>query len=78
MITQAELKPFEVVHQQDTRVDYGPVTVGEKMMVLPIKTFTATEVVPNGDSAAGRYDTRTTLFTAEFKDYQPAGGTAQK
>jgi hypothetical protein len=77
MITQAELKPSEVVHQQDTRVDYGPVTVGGKSLVLPVKTVTNIEVVPNGDSqAAGRYSTRCTLFSIDFKDYQLAG--AQK
>jgi len=75
MITEAELKPSEVVHQVDERVDYGPVTVGGKMIVLPIKTIIATEVVPNGDSgAAGRFSVRRTLFTSEYKDYQPATG----
>jgi hypothetical protein len=75
LITVADLKPTEVVHQVDERIDYGPVTVGGKMMVLPIKTITNTEVVPNGDSgAAGRFSIRRTLFTSEYKDYQPASG----
>jgi hypothetical protein len=78
MITQAELKPGDVVHLQDTRIDYGPVTVGGKSMVLPIKTVINTEVVPNGESQAGKYSTRSTLFTIEYKDYQLAGATAQK
>ena len=79
MITQLELKPTDVVHQQDTRVDYGPVKVGDKTLVLPMRTVIATEVVPNGDSqAAGRYSTRNTLFTIEYKDHQLAGVTAQK
>ncbi len=74
MITEAELKPSDVVHQEDTRVDYGPVNVGGKMLVLPIKTVIDTEVVPNGDSgSAGRYSTRRTLFTSEYKDYQLGG-----
>lgn len=79
MITEAELKPTEVVHQVDTRIDYGPVKVGDKTLVLPVRTVINTEVVPNGDSqAAGRYSTRCTLFTIEYKDYQLAGATAQK
>jgi hypothetical protein len=79
LITQAELKPTDVVHQQDTRVDYGPVKVGDKTLVLPARTVINTEVVPNGDSqAAGRYSTRCTLFTIEYKDYQLAGTAAQK
>lgn len=74
LVTQPELKQTEVVHQQDTRVDYGPVKVGDKTLILPIRTVINTEVVPNGDSqAAGRYSTRCTLFTSEFKDYQLAG-----
>jgi len=68
----ADLKPSEVVHQVDERIDYGPVTVGGKVVVLPVRSITNTEVVPNGDSgAAGKYSTRRTLFTSEFKDYQP-------
>jgi hypothetical protein len=79
MITQAELKPSDVVHQQDTRVDYGPVKVGDKTFVLPIRTVINTEVVPNGDSqAAGRYSTRCTMFTIEYKNHELAGATAQK
>jgi hypothetical protein len=74
MITKPELKPTEVVHQVDTRIDYVPVTVGGKMMVVPGKTVIETEVVPNGDSgSAGRYSTRRTLFTSEYKDYQLGG-----
>jgi hypothetical protein len=52
--------------------------VGGKSMVLPIKTVINTEVVPNGDSGQGKYLTRDTLFTIEYKDYQLAGATAQK
>jgi hypothetical protein len=71
MVTQAELKSSDVVHQDDTRVDYAPVKVGDKTMVLPMKTVINTEVVPNGDSqAAGHYTTRRTLFAIEYKDYQ--------
>ncbi|MGB7546155.1 MAG: hypothetical protein WBM14_00265 [Terracidiphilus sp.] len=72
MITEAELNPAEVVHQVDTRIDYGPVKVGDTMVVAPVKTIINTEVVPNGDSGAGRYSTRRTLFTSEYKDYRPS------
>jgi hypothetical protein len=74
MITMADLKPSDVVHQVEERIDYGPVTVGGKMMVLPGRTIINTEVVPNGDSgSAGKYSVRRTLFTSEYKDYQLAG-----
>jgi hypothetical protein len=75
LITIAEFKSSEEVRQEDQRIDYGPVTVGTKMLVLPVKTFVNTVVVPNGDSGtAGAYSNRHTLFTAEYKNYQPAGG----
>ncbi len=74
MIVESELKPSDVVHRVDTRVDYAPVLVGGKTFVLPTKSFVNTEVVPNGESGAGGYSTRCTLFTSEFKDYQPGSG----
>lgn len=78
MITMAELKSTDVVHQVDTRIDYGPVTVGDKSLVLPVKTVVDTEVVPYGESGAGGYHTRATLFTSEYKNQQLAGATASK
>jgi len=78
MIVQDELKNTDVVHVVDTRVDYGPTPVGDKSLVLPVRTVVATEVVPNGDSGAGGVSIRNTFFTSEYKNYAPAGGTAQK
>ena len=73
IITEAELKQSEVVHQVDTRIDYGPVNVGAKVLVAPVKTVVNTEVVPKGDSGAGGYSTRKTLFLSEYKSYQLDG-----
>jgi len=74
MITMADLKASEVVHRVDERIDYGPVTIGGKMLMVPLRTIIDTEVVPSGDSGlAGKYTTRRTLFTSEYKDYQVAG-----
>jgi hypothetical protein len=70
MITQTEEKNTDMVHQDDERIDYAPVTVGGKALVLPVRAVTITEVVPNGEAGAGGFSTRTTLFTTEFKDYQ--------
>jgi hypothetical protein len=74
MIAQAEFKPSEVVHQVDTRVDYGPVRAGARVMIVPVRTFINTVVVPHGDSGAATYTTRCTLFTSVYKDYQLASG----
>jgi hypothetical protein len=71
MITQIEFKQTEVVHQLDTRIDYASSKVGDKTLVLPLKTVINSEVVPNGDSqAAGKFSTRCTLFAIDYKNYQ--------
>jgi len=69
LVTIAEFKNSDVVHQEDQRIDYGPVIVDGKPLVVPVKSVINTEVVPNGDSGAGKYSTRHTLFTTEYKDY---------
>jgi hypothetical protein len=76
--TIAEFKPSELVHQEDQRIDYGPIKVGDQSLVLPVRKLINTEVVPSGDSgSAGKYTTRRTMLTAEYKDFQ-LGGAAQK
>jgi hypothetical protein len=73
MIAMADLKQTDVVHQVDTRIDYTPVSVDGKPLVIPTKSYVNTEVVPNGDSgSAGKFSIRRTLFAAEYKDYQTA------
>jgi len=71
MIIETELKSDEVVHQMNTRIDYGPVQAGDRLLVAPVKTFITTEVVPNGDSGVGSIYTRHTMFISEYKDYRP-------
>lgn len=70
LITQADFKNTEVVHTEDQRIDYEPVAVGGKTLVLPNKSIVNTEVVPNGDSGGGKFIIRHTLFTSEYKGYQ--------
>lgn len=70
LITQAEFKNTDVVHLEDQRIDYLPVAVGGKTLVLPSKAIINTEVVPNGDSGGGKFILRHTLFTSEYKGYQ--------
>jgi hypothetical protein len=72
LITQAEFKTSDEVQQEDQRIDYGPVMVGTKAMVLPVKTVLNTVVAPNGDISAARFTTRRTLFISEYKNYQAA------
>ncbi|HKF49906.1 MAG TPA: hypothetical protein VKB38_21265 [Terracidiphilus sp.] len=70
MITRAELKDTDVVHQVDTRIDYGAIKAGARTLVVPVKSYINTLVVPGGDSGAASYTTRCTLFTSEYSDYQ--------
>jgi hypothetical protein len=72
MIAAMEPKNSDVVHQDDTRVDYGPVAVGGKTLILPVRTVVNTIVVPNGEAGAGGYSERCTLFTSEYKSYKLA------
>lgn len=72
VITEAELKPTDFVHQEDMRIDYGPVAVHGETYVLPIEAFTLNEVVPNGDNYAARYSVRHTLFHMTYSEYQLA------
>lgn len=72
MITRAEFEPSEIVHALDTRTDFGPVRVGNRVLIVPVKSYVDTMVVPNGDSGAASYTTRRTLFTSAYKDYAQA------
>ncbi|MGA2558268.1 MAG: hypothetical protein ABSF17_01215 [Terracidiphilus sp.] len=74
MIVEAELKPTETMHVFDERVDYGPTAAGNRTVVAPVRTIVNTVVVPNGDSYAGGYKTRRTLFISEYKEYRESGG----
>jgi hypothetical protein len=71
MNTIDEQKSSDMVHQLDTRMDYGPVAIGGKILILPTRSFMITEVVPNGEAGAGGFSTRTTLFISEYKNYAP-------
>ncbi|WP_109486785.1 hypothetical protein [Occallatibacter savannae] len=72
MIVEAELKPSDVVHQMDTRIDYGPTRAGQATIIAPLRSVVDLVVVPNGDSGAGGYSTRTALFSSEYSEYRPA------
>jgi hypothetical protein len=74
LITIAEFKNTDVVHQEDQRIDYGPVSIGARSLVLPVRKVINTEAVPTGDSgSAGKYTTRRTMLTAEYKNFELTG-----
>ncbi|MGD0736829.1 MAG: hypothetical protein ABR976_16985 [Terracidiphilus sp.] len=72
LITQADFKSSELVRQEDQRIDYAVETVGDKSLVLPVRSTIETLELPWGDSIQGRQALRHTLFTSTYKNYQPA------
>ena len=40
--------------------------------MVPVRSFTISEVVPNGDSFAAKYAVRHSFVTQDYKDYQLA------
>jgi hypothetical protein len=76
MIVQPELRPSDIVDVADTRIDYGPVSMDSKTVILPIKTYVTTEALPYG-TQAGKSNVRCTFFVSEYKGYRAANGSAQ-
>ena len=70
LITEAEFKPFETVHQEDTRIEYGTMTVGGKPLLVPVGMIIDTEVFPGSTDSSGKRITRRTLFIANYEDYK--------
>lgn len=78
MIIQPELKASDLVRTADMRIDYGPVTLASRTVMVPVKSVVATVVMPYG-AQAGKSSERCTFFVSEYKDYRIAdGATAQK
>jgi len=69
LVTQAEMKPTDLVHFENVRTDYGPVDIGGKKLIVPVKVVIQAEVVPNGDSYV-KYSTRRTYFDVNYKNYE--------
>ncbi len=79
LITEAEFKPSEFVHYEDIRTDFAPVAVAGKTLIVPIRSFTLAEIVPNGDAKSAHVTIRHQIVTQDLKDYQiPGATTAQK
>jgi hypothetical protein len=77
-IVEAAFEPSGFVHYENIRIDYAPMPIGHKNLYVPVRSFTIAEIVPNGDSYASQYAVRRQIVTQDYKDFQPAGATAQK
>ena len=71
LIVQAELKPTDLVQQEDTRIDFGTVDVGGKAYVVPTRNILLTTMVPSGNSFE-KFSMRRTLFDVSYSNYQAA------
>ena len=69
---QANFAPTDFVHQEDTRIDYGSITLGAATYVVPTRSYLLTQTVTYADSSAADYETESTFFVADYKDYQLA------
>ena len=76
LITEADFKPSDFVHYENIRTDYASVPIGGKSVIVPVRSFTIAELVPNGDANAARVTIRHQFTTQDYKDYRVAGTTA--
>ncbi len=66
-----------MVHREDTRIDYGPVTVGDKTLIVPVASDTLTALVPAGENDSSGYKEQHRFVAAEYSNYRLAAhGTA--
>ncbi|HEY1209927.1 MAG TPA: hypothetical protein VGE85_11205 [Terracidiphilus sp.] len=76
LVMHAELDSSDFVEREDTRIDYGTATIDGNTYVVPVGSFTQTEVNAGGDSTKGMIQRRTLLVTG-YANLSPAGA-AQK
>lgn len=69
LITEADLKSGDPVKAENRRVDYGEQKVGDKTVMVPVRTLTDTLAQPFPDLPQGRFILRHTLFLAEYSNY---------
>ena len=70
LITKADQKVTDFVHQEDVRTDFDPTIVAGTPYILPAHVTILTTIVPNGDSMA-KFSTRRTLFDISYLNYRP-------
>jgi hypothetical protein len=76
-ILEVKFKSSAVVHYENIRVDYAPISVGGSHLYVPVRSFTVAEIVPNGDSVVSRYGIRHQYVIQDNKDFRPMDGAYQ-
>ncbi|MFZ1084375.1 MAG: hypothetical protein WAN35_05380 [Terracidiphilus sp.] len=72
IVMQAEFNPTDFVEREDTRIDYGMVTIGDSTYLLPMGSYTHTEMDISGESKKA-YINRRTFLVASYAKYRMAG-----
>ena len=71
LTTVAEFKSGWV-RQENQRIDYAQEKVGDKSLVVPVRSIIDTAEQPFGNTETNDPSVRHTLFTAAYKDYKPS------
>jgi hypothetical protein len=76
LIMQAEFSPSDPVHREDTRIDYGPVKVEDKALIVPIRAYLQVALVPRGNNDTLGYAEDLNYSEAEFRNYRIVGSSS--
>jgi hypothetical protein len=72
LLLHADLKPSDVVLQENLRIDYGSFSIGGKKIFLPVNSYATSEVLPNGDQSLKKDLFTHPLFMNEYRNYRLA------
>jgi hypothetical protein len=70
LITQAELPSAAPVHSEDTRIDYGEMSVGGRTLIVPLATDTLAALVPGAENAESQYKEIHRFTAADYSNYR--------
>jgi hypothetical protein len=73
-VMQAEFAPTDFVEREDTRIDYGTTAIDGNIYVVPVGSYTYSDVDSSGDSFKGYVDRRAYLVCS-YADYRLAGSS---
>jgi hypothetical protein len=76
-IIEVKFKSSALVHYENIRVDYAPISIGGNKLYVPAGSSIIAEIVPNGDSAVSRYGIRHQYVIEDNKDVRSMDGTYQ-
>jgi hypothetical protein len=72
LITQAELPAAAPVHSEDMRIDYGSISVGGRILFVPLATETLAALVPGSENDESQYKEVHRYTAADYSSYRLA------